>query len=108
MDPSTKPSLGEVPSTSSDEIHNHKQIPQQQAEKVDTTIQHGKPNKPHHGGGQKTSNGNDATASKEKRENISPTAAALLASEEKRLVRKMDLYIIPLVMVLYVFSFLDR
>lgn len=28
--------------------------------------------------------------------------------EEKRLVRKMDLHIIPLVMVLYVFSFLDR
>lgn len=31
-----------------------------------------------------------------------------LSDEEKKLVRKMDLYIIPLVMLLYVFSFLDR
>lgn len=28
--------------------------------------------------------------------------------EEKRLVRKLDLYLIPLVMSLYLFSFLDR
>lgn len=28
--------------------------------------------------------------------------------EEKKLVRKLDLYIIPLVMALYLFSFLDR
>jgi hypothetical protein len=28
--------------------------------------------------------------------------------DEKKLVRKLDLYIIPLVMALYLFSFLDR
>lgn len=28
--------------------------------------------------------------------------------DEKKLVRKLDLHIIPLVMVLYLFSFLDR
>jgi predicted class III extradiol MEMO1 family dioxygenase len=27
---------------------------------------------------------------------------------EKRLVRKLDIYIIPIVMLLYLFSFLDR
>lgn len=31
-----------------------------------------------------------------------------LAADEKRLVAKLDFYIIPLVMVLYLFSFLDR
>lgn len=31
-----------------------------------------------------------------------------LAAAEKRLVAKLDFYIIPLVMVLYLFSFLDR
>lgn len=30
------------------------------------------------------------------------------AEDEKRLVMKLDFYIIPLVMVLYLFSFLDR
>lgn len=30
------------------------------------------------------------------------------AEDEKRLVTKLDFYIIPLVMVLYLFSFLDR
>lgn len=29
-------------------------------------------------------------------------------ADEKRLVAKLDFYIIPLVMVLYLFSFLDR
>lgn len=28
--------------------------------------------------------------------------------DEEKLVRKLDLYIIPLVMMLYLFSFLDR
>ncbi|KAK7210354.1 hypothetical protein V2G26_017532 [Clonostachys chloroleuca] len=31
-----------------------------------------------------------------------------LAADEKKLVRKLDLYIIPLIMALYLFSFLDR
>ena len=30
------------------------------------------------------------------------------AVDEKKLVRKLDLHIIPLVMALYLFSFLDR
>lgn len=30
------------------------------------------------------------------------------AEDERRLVMKLDFYIIPLVMVLYLFSFLDR
>ena len=30
------------------------------------------------------------------------------AADEKRLVAKLDFYIIPLIMVLYLFSFLDR
>ena len=31
-----------------------------------------------------------------------------LGVSEKKLVRKLDLYLIPLVMALYLFSFLDR
>ena len=105
MDPPTKPSSGEapLPSAAEEQIHNHQQIPQQQNEKLDNAIQHDEPNKP----GPKTSSGEDV-ASEEERGEITPTTASLLASEEKRLVRKMDIHIIPLVMVLYVFSFLDR
>lgn len=29
-------------------------------------------------------------------------------ADEKKLVRKLDLYLIPLIMCLYLFSFLDR
>lgn len=32
----------------------------------------------------------------------------LQGADEKKLLRKLDLYIIPLVMALYLFSFLDR
>jgi hypothetical protein len=43
---------------------------------------------------------------------VEMTQAGIPASEdreiEKRLVRKLDLYLIPLVMSLYLFSFLDR
>lgn len=35
-----------------------------------------------------------------------PTAIDAVA--EKKLLRKLDLYIVPLVMLLYLFSFLDR
>ena len=33
---------------------------------------------------------------------------AAFAADEKKLVRKLDMYLIPLVMALYLFSFLDR
>lgn len=33
---------------------------------------------------------------------------AYLDVDEKRLVRKLDMFLIPLVMALYLFSFLDR
>ena len=33
---------------------------------------------------------------------------ASLGVDEKKLVRKLDLHLIPLVMLLYLFSFLDR
>lgn len=36
------------------------------------------------------------------------TAEDLNAVDERKLVRKLDLYLIPLVMGLYLFSFLDR
>lgn len=32
----------------------------------------------------------------------------LVAQREKQVVRKLDIYVIPLVMLLYLFSFLDR
>jgi hypothetical protein len=32
----------------------------------------------------------------------------LSQADEKKLVRKLDLYLIPMVMTLYLFSFLDR
>lgn len=38
----------------------------------------------------------------------SDTETLLQGADEKKLVRKLDLYIIPLVMGLYLFSFLDR
>jgi hypothetical protein len=38
----------------------------------------------------------------------SDTETLLQGVDEKKLVRKLDLYIIPLVMALYLFSFLDR
>jgi len=34
--------------------------------------------------------------------------SAALGAAEKRLVRKLDRHLIPLVMLLYLFSFLDR
>lgn len=34
--------------------------------------------------------------------------SAAMEVDEKKLVRKLDLYLIPLVMSLYLFSFLDR
>jgi hypothetical protein len=33
---------------------------------------------------------------------------AVIGADEKRLVRKLDMHLIPLVMALYLFSFLDR
>lgn len=33
---------------------------------------------------------------------------AVTGADEKKLVRKLDMYLIPLVMALYLFSFLDR
>jgi hypothetical protein len=41
-------------------------------------------------------------------ENSSNIAALIPADEEKRLVRKMDFHIIPILVALYVMSFLDR
>jgi hypothetical protein len=41
-------------------------------------------------------------------ENSSNIAALIPADEEKRLVRKMDLHIMPILVALYVMSFLDR
>lgn len=38
----------------------------------------------------------------------SDTETLLQGVDEKKLLRKLDLYIIPLVMGLYLFSFLDR
>lgn len=38
----------------------------------------------------------------------SDTETLLQGADEKKLLRKLDLYIIPLVMGLYLFSFLDR
>jgi hypothetical protein len=36
------------------------------------------------------------------------TGQAVIGADEKKLVRKLDTYLIPLVMALYLFSFLDR
>lgn len=36
------------------------------------------------------------------------TGSGVIGVDEKKLVRKLDLYLIPLVMALYLFSFLDR
>jgi hypothetical protein len=41
-------------------------------------------------------------------ENSSNIAALIPADEEKRLVRKMDLHIMPILVALYVMLFLDR
>ena len=40
--------------------------------------------------------------------NVSHTSVEIDHAAEKRLVRKLDLHIIPIVMLLYLFSFLDR
>lgn len=39
---------------------------------------------------------------------IEPAALVVDHQSEARLVRKLDIYIIPIVMLLYLFSFLDR
>lgn len=43
-----------------------------------------------------------------RRHSLSDECDTNSAADEKRLVAKLDFYIIPLVMVLYLFSFLDR
>jgi hypothetical protein len=56
----------------------------------------------------------DAESGSQKVEKVvidgSPPAidGAALGVDEKRLVRKLDLHLVPLVMLLYLFSFLDR
>ena len=42
------------------------------------------------------------------RKEISETLVEIDHAAENRVVRKMDLHIIPIVMLLYLFSFLDR
>lgn len=39
---------------------------------------------------------------------LDPEGIEIDISAERRLVKKLDLYIIPIVMLLYLFSFLDR
>ena len=51
------------------------------------------------------SEANDSTP---RRHSLNDEHEPYSASEEKNLVVKLDFYIIPLVMVLYLFSFLDR
>lgn len=51
----------------------------------------------------KTARARDEAAAME-----SDTETLLQGVDEKKLLRKLDLYIIPLVMGLYLFSFLDR
>jgi hypothetical protein len=50
----------------------------------------------------------DGQASTPRRHSLNDECDPNLAANEKRLVAKLDFYIIPLVMVLYLFSFLDR
>lgn len=54
-------------------------------------------------GDNKTTRAQDEAAAVE-----SDTETLLRGVDEKKLLRKLDLYIIPLVMGLYLFSFLDR
>lgn len=54
-------------------------------------------------GDNKTTRARDEAAAVE-----SDTETLLQGVDEKKLLRKLDLYIIPLVMGLYLFSFLDR
>jgi hypothetical protein len=54
-------------------------------------------------GDNKTARARDEAAAME-----SDTETLLQGVDEKKLLRKLDLYIIPLVMGLYLFSFLDR
>ncbi len=42
------------------------------------------------------------------REEADTVGAAELGVNEKHMVRKLDMFLIPLVMALYLFSFLDR
>jgi hypothetical protein len=39
---------------------------------------------------------------------LDPDSIVIDHAAERRLVRKLDLYIVPIVMLLYLFSFLDR
>jgi hypothetical protein len=50
----------------------------------------------------------DGQDSTPRRHSLSDECDTNSAADEKRLVAKLDFYIIPLVMVLYLFSFLDR
>jgi hypothetical protein len=50
----------------------------------------------------------DGQDSTPRRHSLSDECDPNSAADEKRLVAKLDFYIIPLVMVLYLFSFLDR
>lgn len=50
----------------------------------------------------------DGQDSTPRRHSLSDESDSNSAADEKRLVAKLDFYIIPLVMVLYLFSFLDR
>ena len=52
-------------------------------------------------------NGEEAVSSSSHAVNNNMNAMAT-AVDEKRLVRKLDLHLIPLVVLLYLFSFLDR
>ncbi len=51
--------------------------------------------------------GEDGTARNPVEDNAQLEARAAQVNEQK-LVRKLDLYLIPLIMMLYLFSFLDR
>lgn len=42
------------------------------------------------------------------RGSVKPGQAFVISAAEKKLVRKLDMHLIPLVMALYLFSFLDR
>ena len=43
-----------------------------------------------------------------RRTSLKPGQTPVISAAEKRLIRKLDMHLIPLVMMLYLFSFLDR